>query len=147
MKKLLFTLTLLLCSTIGFGQVQSHTATVVTHYLTLEDMMWSEIKGENIFIPKVARHRRSANWSFTLREDGSGLITMEDLEDGDDYYLEVYDWKGEEFNGNDGIVAEFVQRFDGQKGTLMIQWRDGQYGISIFLPQTEIYMFFDNMNQ
>ena len=72
---------------------------------------------------------------------------MEDLEDGDDYYLEVYDWKGEEFNGNDGIVAEFVQRFDGQKGTLMIQWKDGQYGISIFLPQTEIYMFFDNMNQ
>ena len=146
MKKLLFTLALILTSSI-FGQVKSHTATVVTHYLTLEDMMWSDIKGENIFLPKVARHRRSANWSFTLREDGSGLITMEDLEDGDDYYLEVYDWKGEEFNGNDGIVAEFVQIFDGQKGTLMIQRRDGQYGISIFLPQTEIYMFFDNMNQ
>ena len=147
MKKLLFTLTLLLCSTIGFGQVQSHTATVVTHYLTLEDMMWSDIKGENIFLPKVARHRRSANWSFTLKDDGSGLIVMEDLRDGDDYYLEVYSWKGEDFKGNDGIVAEFVQRYDGQKGTLMIQWRDGQYGISIFLPQTEIYMFFDNMNQ
>ena len=146
MKKLLFTLAIL-CSTIGFGQVKTHTATVVTHYLTLEDMMWSDIKEENIFLPKVPRHRRSANWSFTLREDGSGLITMEDLEDGDDYYLEVYDWKGEEFNGNDGIVAEFVQIFDGQKGTLMIQRRDGQYGISIFLPQTEIYMFFDNMNQ
>jgi hypothetical protein len=146
MKKLLFTLAIL-CSTIGFGQVQSHTATVVTHYLTLEDMMWSEIKGENIFLPKVARHRRSANWSFTLREDGSGLIVMEDLQDGDDYYLEVYDWKGEDFKGNDGIVAEFVQRFDGQKGTLMIQWRDGEYGISVFLPQEQSYMFFDNMNR
>lgn len=147
MKKLLFTLTLLLCSTIGFGQVKSHTATIVTHYLTLEDMMWSEIKGENIFLPKVARHRRSANWSFTLREDGSGLIVMEDLKDGDDYYLEVYDWKGEDFKGNDGIVAQFVQRFDGQKGTLMIQWRDGEYGISVFLPQEQSYMFFDNMNR
>jgi hypothetical protein len=146
MKKLLFTLAIL-CSTIGFGQVQSHTATVVTHYLTLEDMMWSEIKGENIFLPKVARHRRSANWSFTLREDGSGLIVMEDLQDGDDYYLEVYDWKGEDFKGNDGIVAQFVQRFDGQKGTLMIQWRDGEYGISVFLPQEQSYMFFDNMNR
>ena len=145
MKKLLFTLAIL-CSTIGFGQVQSHTATVVTHYLTVEDMMWSDIKEENIFLPKVPRHRRSANWSFTLREDGSGLITMEDLEDGDDYYLEVYDWKGEDFKGNDGIVAQFVQRFDGQKGTLMIQWRDGEYGISVFLPQEESYLFFDNMN-
>ena len=146
MKKLLLTLALILTSSI-FGQVKSHTATVVTHYLTLEDMIWSEVKGENLFIPKVSRQRRSANWSITLREDSSGLIVMEDLQDGDDYYLEVYSWKAEDFNGNDGITAQFIQRFDGHKGTLMIQWRDGQYGISVFLPQEQTYMFFDNMNR
>ena len=59
--KLLFTLTLLLCSTIGFGQVQSHTATVVTHYLTVEDMMWSDIKEENIFLEEGLLHSGMAS--------------------------------------------------------------------------------------
>ena len=146
MKKLLFTLTLL-CSTIGFGQVQSQSATVITHYLTLEDMIWSDIKGENIYLPKVARHRRSANWSITLRDNNSGTILMEDLQDGGDYQLEVYDWKPENFKGNEGIVAQFIQKSDGQKGTFMMQWRNGEYGISKFLPQEQTYLFFDNMNR
>ena len=38
MNKLLLTLTLLFSTTL-FGQVQSHTANIVTHYVTIDDMV------------------------------------------------------------------------------------------------------------
>lgn len=145
MKKLLFTLAIL-CSTIGFGQVQTHSATIVTHYTTIETMVWSELNDEWVYIPNIKRHRRSSNWSITLKSDGSGIISMEDLKDGDNYYLEVYSWRAEDIKGKNGIVADFVQRIDGQKGTIIMQWENGMYGISVFLPQERAYLFFDNMN-
>jgi hypothetical protein len=145
MKKLLLTLTLLFSTTL-FGQVQSHTANIVTHYVTIEDMVWSSMADEWVYVPKVARHRRSSNWSIQLSDNRTGLITMEDLKDGNNYYLEVYNWRAEDIKGKNGIVADFVQRVDGQKGTMILQWEDGKYGMSIFLPQEKTYLFFDNMN-
>ena len=145
MKKLLLTLTLLFSTTL-FGQVQSHTANIVTHYVTIDDMVWNNVNEEWIYLPKVERHRRSSNWSIKLNDNRTGLVTMEDLNDGDDYYLEIYNWKNEDIKGKNGIVAEFVQRVDGQKGTMILQWENGNYGMAIFLPQERVYLFFDNMN-
>ena len=109
-------------------------------------MVWSDMNDEWLYLPRVERHRRSSNWSIKLNDNRTGLVSMEDLNDGDDYYLEIYNWKNEDIKGKNGIVAEFVQRSDGQKGTMILQWENGNYGMAIFLPQEKVYLFFDNMN-
>lgn len=145
MKKLLFTI-LLACSNLGFGQVQSQTLTMVTHYVVIEKMMWNEMRDEWVYSPKVTQTRKSGNWSVNLRSDRSGLITMEDLGDGDNYYLEVYAWRNETISDRGSIIADFVQRSDGAKGTIIFQTSNGMYGISVFLPSSETYLYFSTIN-
>lgn len=145
MKKLLFTI-LSICSTIVFGQVQSQTINIVTHYVVVETMSWNELSGDWVYSPKVSQTRKSGNWSVNLKSDRSGLVTMEDLGDGDNYYLEVYAWRNETISDRGSIIADFVQRSDGAKGTIIFQTSNGMYGISIFLPSSETYLYFSTIN-
>lgn len=143
MKKLLFVLTFILTSSL-FGQ-SDYKGTIITHYFGAEHMNWSNLDDKWIFTPNVERARRSCNWKIELNEDRSGDIIMEDLVDGQKYYMTVYDYKLDKIGTNDGIVCEVIQKFDGQKCTIMIQKGEAGQMIGVFMPESNLYLIYDNM--
>ena len=145
MKKLLFLLVTLL-SLSAFGQTKG---VIVTHYFSTQRMVWSDVDNEWLFFDNDDLTRRSCQWNFTLEDDGSGTVYMEELiKDGDEYELVIYDWNITPIGDCDGIDSKFIQKIDGQKGSVMIQkcivGGVAKHAISIFLPETQLFIYFDN---
>ena len=145
MKKLLFLLTLILSVSL-FGQQSDISGRIITHYIVVEDMVWNEYDESWDYTSNLERTKNSCSWLFELNNDGTGEVSMRDLEDNEEYLLIVYEYKMDRVGENDGIIAQFVQQSDGQKGTIIIQKTpEADHMISVFLPETKKYLTFDNM--
>lgn len=145
MKKLLLFLAVILTTSL-FAQRSDNEGRIITYYMETQSMVWSEYQQKNIYTVTSERSRHNCTWTFNLNNDGSGQVNMEDLETGDKYLLIIYDWKVDMVGERDGIVGQFIQKIDGTKGTIIIQNNEyGEHMVSVFMPETELHLTFDNM--
>ena len=151
MKKLLFLVLLL----IGFGAKSQGTnpnaVNIVTHYFKTERMVWSDSDEKYLFFPLDDRTRRSCMWTFNILDDGSGTIDMQELSGNDksSYHLSVYEWKTNFKEDVSIVMMQFIQNVNGMKGSCFVQKFMDDYGavsnaVSIFLPEEELFIYFDN---
>ena len=145
MKKFLFILLLLLGGTM-FAQNKGNN--VVTTYVTSQTMHWSDSDERWIFVPSVDRHRANCVWNFVINEDLTGMVTMKDLSDGEQFRFQIYEWFiSQTQDGNDMLTLKTVDVGNGKSVDILVQsnvYNINEKMIACMMPESNLALFFDN---
>jgi hypothetical protein len=141
MKKIYLFVLMVLCVGL-FAQAKG---TIMTDHLIINTMVWSEYDEEYVFIPNKERHIKMCRWSFELvDETDNGLITMVDVMDKTEYRFYVNHWDLAE--DKEMIMCDVIEAINGNESSIYILKNDrGEHMITVFMPQAELSLFFDNM--
>lgn len=142
--KRIFTYLLFFLPLLSFAQ---NSYNIVTDKVRIDDMVWSSVDEEFLFFEKVPRRLSTVVWEFTLNDNKTGVVRVTELEDGDKYGFTVYDWNIRQDNyERDYIWIDAIQVSNSEKVTIMVQPNElKQHLISVFMPDSKICIFFDNM--
>lgn len=111
-------------------------------------MIWSSVDEKFLFFEKVERHYSKVVWEFILNDNGTGTVKVTELGDGDKYGFNIYSWEVKQNEKNrDYIWMDAIQVSNSEKVTVMVNSNDlQQQMITIFLPDSKMCIFFDNMS-
>ena len=147
MKKLFF-LFVLLFSLKSFSQTNT---SVSTYNVATSDMVWSDMDEKYLFFPVDERHFAKFVWNFTFNDNYTGAIKSSHIgrTENTNYGFNIYKW--EIRNNNDGseyIWVDAIQVSDSQKVTFIINKNSyGENMISLFMPEKNKFLTFDNFNE
>lgn len=142
--KRIFTYLLFFLPFLSFAQ---NSYNIVTDKVRIDDMVWSSVDEEFLFFEKVPRRPSRVVWEFTLNDNNTGVVRVTELEDGDKYAFTIYDWRiKQDTYERDYVWMEAIQVSNSEKVTIMVQPNHlKQHMISVFMPDSKICIFFDNM--
>lgn len=145
MKKFYLSFVFLLISFISTAQ---NSYNIITDKVRIDHMIWSDTDDKFLFFPKTERHFSKVIWEFTLNENSTGIAKVTELEDGDKYAFNIYNWEVKQDEHNrDYVWMDAIQTSNSEKVTIMVNSNDlKQQMISVFLPDSKVCIFFDNMN-
>ena len=145
MKKVLLTLAVVFTALTAAAQ---NTFNVVTDKMEINDMIWNPSLKEYFFFEKEARTYKKVVWEVTLNSNHTGAIRVTELKDGDKYGFNIYNWEFRQNDkGKDFIWIDAIQVSNSEKVTIMVDANAlKQQLISIFMPDSKVALFFDNMD-
>lgn len=146
MKKVLLTLAVVFATLTAVAQ---NTYNIVTVNMRMDDMVWSKVDDEFIFFEKIQRHYQKVIWEVTLNDNQTGTIKVTELGDGDKYGFNIYNWDVRtDDKGLDYVWMDAIQVSNSEKVTIMVSGNAlKQQLISVFMPDSKVCIFFDNMTQ
>ena len=145
MKKVLLTLAVVFTALTAAAQ---NTFNVVTDKMEISNMVWSETLQEHSFFEKEARTYKKVVWEVTMNNNHTGTVKVTELKDGDKYGFNIYNWEFRKDNkGQDFIWMDAIQVSNSEKVTILVSANEQkQQMISVFMPDSKIAIFFDNMD-
>jgi hypothetical protein len=147
MKKLFFIITLLF-SIVSFGQT---TNTVKTFNLETSRMVWSDVDEKYLFFDLDKRHYSIFEWTISLNNNNTGFISASHIGRVEDtkYAFNIHNWEiKQNDDGADYLWIDAIQVSDSQKVTLLINKNMYNEQIfSLFMPESNIMLVFDNFNE
>lgn len=145
MKKVLLTLAVAFAALTAAAQ---STFNVVTDKAESSNMVWNKTLNEYSFFDKEARHYNKIVWEFVLNNNHTGTVKVTELQDTDKYGFNIHNWEfRKDDKGNDLLWIDAVQVSNSEKVTLIITANElKQQLISVFMPESELALFFDNMS-
>jgi len=144
MKKVLLTLAVLFATLTAVAQTSVN---IVTDKTRIDDMIWSQSDQEFLYFSKVERHSQKVVWEFTLNDNRTGTVKVTELGDGDKYGFNIYNWEiRTDDKGKDYARMDVIQVSNSEKATIMVSVNEvKQQLISIFMPDSKVCLFFDNL--
>jgi|LauGreDrversion4_2_1035121.scaffolds.fasta_scaffold387044_2 hypothetical protein len=145
MKKI-FLLLFVLLSFASFGQLSG---TILTTSREISIMKWSDLDNKFVFITQVPRLRSNWRWIVEINSSKVGFIEAEDLDKGEWYRFNVYDWELIHVEGTStAVMIKSVQQNGGQKVEIIVaKYESGNQTISVFIKEDELSVYFDNFPQ
>ena len=146
MKKVLLTLAVLFATLTAVAQ---NTYNIVTVNMRMDDMVWSKADEQFLYFEKIQRHYQKVIWEVTLNDNQTGTIKVTELGDGDKYGFNIYNWDVRtDDKGLDYVWMDAIQVSNSEKVTIMVSGNAlKQQLISVFMPDSKVCIFFDNMTQ
>ena len=145
MKKVLLTLAVAFAALTTAAQ---STFNVVTDKLQIDNMVWNETLQEHSFFDKEARRYSKVVWEFTLNNNHTGTVKITELEDGDKYGFNIHNWEfRKDAKDQNFIWIDAIQVSNSEKVTVLVSANElKQQLISVFMPESKLALFFDNMS-
>lgn len=147
MKKLL----LILLTLVSLSTFAQTTNSVTTLNVATSKMVWSNIDNKYIFVDVDKRHYARFVWTFTFNDNHTGNINSVHVQRGETvkYGFIIYTWEiRQNDNGEDFIWIDAMQVSDSQKVTIMVNRNyHGENMISVFMPESETHLCFDNFDE
>ena len=145
MKKALLTILLAVSSLTAYSQSGG---TIITKFTSIQRMIWSDIDDKHLFFDLEKRYSDINVWQMNFNENHSGVIKMTSSKTDEVYAFNIYNWEIRTNNyGEDYIWVDVLQVSDSQRCTILINSYDEGKMISIFMPESQLCMFFDNLNR
>lgn len=146
MKKLLFSLLFAVSSLCLYGQ--SEPTNLITYNTASQRMVWSDVDNEYLFFDINPRHRESNMWQFMFNDNHTGSITMTNISTGTIYKFTIYQW---EIRVNDDGInylwIDCLQVVDSQRITILVNTYPNGKMVSTFMPDKQLCIFFDNLQE
>ena len=135
----------------SFGAYAQTKADIVTKHRHMQTMVWSDTEGEYMFFDynSIGREDFDAFWHFELKEVGTGNVKMTDIATEEYYLFSIYKWEiRTDKNGEQFIWIDFIEPKTSDRGTILVNDYPGEGKmISIFMPESKLAIFFDNLKQ
>ena len=111
-------------------------------------MVWSNVDNKNLFFDLKDRYYDVNVWELNFNDNRSGTIKITNTKTDEVYAFNIYNWEiRTDDNGKDYIWVDVLQISDSQRCTILITSYDSGKMISVFMPESQMCMFFDNLNQ
>jgi hypothetical protein len=145
MKKI-FLLLFILLSFVSFAQLSG---TILTTNREIRTMKWSDLDDKFVYITQVPRLRSNWRWNVEINSSKVGYIEAEDLDKGEWYRFNVYDWELINVDGaKTAVIIKSIQQNGGQKVEIIFaKYESGNQMISVFIREDELSVYFDNFPQ
>ena len=145
MKRILLTFLLAVISLTAYSQ---NNKTIITKFTSIQRMVWSNVDNKNLFFDLKDRYYDVNVWELNFNDNRSGTIKITNTKTDEVYAFNIYNWEiRTDDNGKDYIWVDVLQISDSQRCTILITSYDSGKMISVFMPESQMCMFFDNLNQ
>ena len=146
MKKLILSFVLALTSFGAFSQNNLHN--VITNSISTQRMVWSDIDDEWLFFDLEEEHLEYYSWLVNFNDNHTGTIKITGVKNQKIYDLIIYNWEiRQDEDEKDYIWMDIMQTFNSEKGTIMLnEYPNGKF-ISVFLPDSQLAIFFSNLEE
>lgn len=147
MKKLL----LLLFGLLSFTTLAQSQYEITTYYSASSKMVWSDVDNKYLFFNLDERHLARFEWEFILNDNHTGRVSAVHISrnDRDNYNFNIYNYEiRENKDGREYLWIDAIQISDSQKVTFIVDRNSyGENMISIFMPESDLQIVFDNFDE
>jgi hypothetical protein len=142
-KKLILATFVCVSSVTSFAQASGR---IITHHTTVNSMVWSEVEDKYMYFPKAARHVEHNLIESNINNTGSGKILITNVESEDHYDFMVHE--ADYSQAAEGIVRlECIEVATSTRCTILIQAREGGRMVTVFMPDEQLVVFYDNLQE
>ena len=147
MKKFLLGLLFVLTTAFAYGQKPTNEPSVlITRHLSSNRMVWSNTDNKHLFFDLDERAPENCVWLSYFNDNGTGYIKMIKVSNSVVYDFNIYDYVMKEDDNGQYLRIEAIQTSNGEKVTILVNTYEDDGGwkmVSIFLPESDLALFFD----
>lgn len=109
-------------------------------------MVWSNTDNKHLFFDLDERAPENCVWLSYFNDNGTGYIKMIKVSNSVVYDFNIYDYVMKEDENGQYLRIEAIQTSNGEKVTILVNTYEDDGGwkmVSIFLPESDLALFFD----
>lgn len=144
MKKILLGLLVVLTTLGAYGQNNSHN--LITHSSSSQTMVWSDTEKEYMFFDLEKSHPDYCSWMIIYNDNHTGSVKMTNIASDVVYNIIIYNYEIlQDDEGMDYIWMDCIQQHNSQKLTITLNsYTNGKF-ISVFMPDSQLALFFSSL--